>query len=31
MDQEDYVLKRNGETEPMSFDKILKRVKVSNL
>ncbi len=27
MDQEDYVLKRNGETEPMSFDKILKRVK----
>ena len=27
MDQEDYVLKRNGQTEPMSFDKILKRVK----
>ena len=27
MDQEDYVLKRNGETEPMSFDTILKRVK----
>ena len=27
MDQEDYVLKRNGDTEPMSFDKILKRVK----
>ena len=26
-DQEDYVIKRNGNKEPVSFDKILKRLK----